>query len=74
MTREKELINKIREYLNSGMWQYSSCSLNKEDLEIIVKALEQEPLEVETAKLQKAYDKGFEDCARAVIAMAKREA
>lgn len=32
----------------------------------IRKALEQEPLEVEAAKLQKAYNKGFEDCRQAV--------
>ena len=31
------------------------------------KPLEQEPLEVEAAQLQKAYNKGFEDCRQAVL-------
>lgn len=34
--------------------------------EIAIKTLEQETLEVEAAKLQKAYNKGFEDCIQAV--------
>lgn len=31
------------------------------------KPLEQEPLEVEAAQLQKAYNKGFEDCRQAAV-------
>lgn len=32
----------------------------------MIKELSQEPLEVEATKLQKAYNKGFEDCRQAV--------
>ena len=35
--------------------------------DMAIKALDQEPLEVEAAQLQKAYNKGFEDCRQAVI-------
>ncbi len=42
MTRKEELINHIKEYLDSGMWEYSACRLGKEDLELIVNVLEQE--------------------------------
>lgn len=42
MTREQVLINHIQEYLDSGMWQYEACYLNKDDLKVIIKALEQE--------------------------------
>ena len=45
MTREQVLINHIQEYLDSGMWQYETCYLNKDDLKVIIKALEQEPCE-----------------------------
>lgn len=45
MTREQVLINHIQEYLDSGMWQYEACYLNKDDLKVIIKALEQEPCE-----------------------------
>ena len=40
MTREQVLINHIQEYLDSGMWQYEACYLNKDDLKVIIKALE----------------------------------
>jgi len=36
-------------------------------LDMAIKALEQEPLEVEATKLQQAYNKGFEDCRQAVL-------
>lgn len=36
-----------------------------------IKALKQEPCEVESAKLQQAYNKGFEDCRQAVLDIAK---
>lgn len=42
MTREQVLINHIQEYLDIGMWQYAACYLNKDDLKVIIKALEQE--------------------------------
>ena len=45
MTREQVLINHIQEYLDSGMWQYEACYLNKNDLKVIIKALAQEPCE-----------------------------
>ena len=45
MTKEQVLINHIQEYLDSGMWQYEACYLNKNDLKVIIKALEQEPCE-----------------------------
>ena len=45
MTKEQVLINHIQEYLDSGMWQYEACYLNKDDLKVIIKALEQEPCE-----------------------------
>lgn len=44
MSRE-ELINYLKEYIDSGAWKYEGCYLCKEDLELIVKALEQEPCE-----------------------------
>lgn len=40
MTEEQVLIDYIQEYLDSGMWQYEACNLNKNDLEVIIKALE----------------------------------
>lgn len=43
MTREQVLINHIQKYFDSGMWQYEACYLNKDDLKVIIKALEQEP-------------------------------
>lgn len=39
--RVEVLINYIKEYIDSGMWKYEACYLVKEDLEIIIKALEQ---------------------------------
>jgi hypothetical protein len=45
MTKEQVLINHIQEYLDSGMWQYEACYLNKNDLKVIIKALDQEPCE-----------------------------
>ena len=39
MTREQVLINYIQEYLDIGLWQYEACDLNKDDLELIIKAL-----------------------------------
>ena len=45
---------------------HSRCKY-KDALDIAIKALEQEPLEVEAAQLQKVYNKGFEDCRQAVI-------
>jgi hypothetical protein len=44
MTKEQVLINHIQEYLDSGMWQYEACYLNKDDLKVIIKALEQEDI------------------------------
>ncbi len=38
-----------------------------EALDVVIKLLEQEPLEIEAAELQKAYNKGFEDCRQAVL-------
>lgn len=45
MTKEEILINHIQEYLDSGMWQYESCDLRKEDLETIVEVLKAESCE-----------------------------
>ena len=42
MTEEQVLINHIQEYLDSGMWQYEACYLNRSDLKVIIKALEKE--------------------------------
>lgn len=39
----------------------------RESYRVISEWLEQEPLEVEAAKLQQAYNKGFEDCRQAVL-------
>lgn len=44
MTRKQVLINHIQEYLDSGKWQYEACYLNKDDLKVIIKALEQEDI------------------------------
>ena len=35
--------------------------------DMAIEALEQDPLEVEAAQLQKVYNKGFEDCRQAVL-------
>lgn len=43
MTKEEVLIAEIKDHLDSGAWKYEACYLNKEDLEVIVKALEREP-------------------------------
>lgn len=43
MTKEGALIEYIKDYLDSGCWRYEACYLTKEDLEIIVKALENVP-------------------------------
>ena len=58
MTREQVLINHIQEYLDSGMWQYEACYLNKNDLKVIIKALAQEPCEdaISRDELLKAID------------------
>lgn len=46
-------------------------SKDKETIDILeelaIKALEQEPIEVEATKLQMAYNQGFEDCRKAVM-------
>ena len=41
MKKEQALINHIQEYIDSGMWEYEACYLGKTDLELIIKALEQ---------------------------------
>lgn len=43
MTKEEVLIAEIKDHLDSGAWKYDACYLNKEDLEVIVKALERSP-------------------------------
>lgn len=43
MTIEEMLIQHIKNYLADEMWKYEACYLDKVDLEIILKALEQEP-------------------------------
>lgn len=48
MTREEQLIMYIYEYIKSGMCEYECCYLEKEDLEIIIHALEQEILRQNT--------------------------
>lgn len=40
MTKEEVLIAEIKDHLDSGAWKYEACYLNKDDLEVIVKALE----------------------------------
>ena len=44
MTEEQVLINHIQEYLDSGMWQDEACYLNRSDLKVIIKALEQKSI------------------------------
>lgn len=44
MRKEQVLINHIQEYIDSGKWEYEACYLNKTDLEVIIKALEQKLL------------------------------
>lgn len=41
MSKEQVLIKHIQDYLDSGMYQYEACYLNKEDLQLIIEALEQ---------------------------------
>ena len=40
MTKEQVIIEYIQNYLDSDMYQYEACYLNKEDLELIIEALE----------------------------------
>jgi hypothetical protein len=40
---------------------------HNEAKQMAIKALEQEPIEVEATKLQMAYNQGFEDCRKAVM-------
>ncbi len=56
MTRKEKIIDHIKEHLDSGMWKYEACYLSKEDLEIIIKALEQEP-----CREQDDYENEIED-------------
>lgn len=42
MTKEELLLLRIKDYLNFEAWKHEAFWLNKEDLEIIVKALEKE--------------------------------
>ena len=61
MTEEQVLINHIQEYLDSGMWQYEACYLNRSDLKVIIKALEQELiLDKIRAEIEQAADKQFQ--------------
>ncbi len=41
MSKEQVLIKHIQDYLDSGMYKYEACYLNKEDLKLIIKALKQ---------------------------------
>ena len=52
-----------------GMTGTDHCE--KDCVRLAINALEQEPCEVEAAKLQQAYNKGFEDCRQAVLDLAK---
>ena len=45
MTTKEVLIEHIQEYLDSGMYNYEACYLSKEDLELILEALSNEPCE-----------------------------
>ena len=49
---------------------YGTVSAEIEIYDTAIKALEQEPCEVEATKLQQADNKGFEDCKQAVLDMA----
>lgn len=42
MTKEEFLKMRLERYINSGMWKYESCYLDKEDIETLIMALEQE--------------------------------
>ena len=66
MTKEEQVdwLCRLRADLNNGV---IFSPWNKEFTEAITGILEQEPLEVKAAQLQKAYNKGFEDCRQAVI-------
>lgn len=44
MTKEQVLIEHIQDYLDSGMYQYEACYLDKEDLKLIIEALEKKNL------------------------------
>ena len=44
MSKELVLINHIQDYIDSGKYQYEACYLNKEDLNLIIKALEKKNL------------------------------
>lgn len=45
MTKEEVLIAEIKDHLDSGAWKDEACWLNKEDLEVIIRALEASPCE-----------------------------
>ncbi len=66
MTRE-EAINILKQYIDYDNPDVPDFYTMAEACEVVIKALEQEPLEVEAANLQKVYNKGFEDCRQAVL-------
>lgn len=65
MTRE-EALKKAIIIVSYFEAHFAKSKEAREDAVNIIEALEQEPREVEAAKLQQAYIKGFEDCRQAV--------
>lgn len=65
LEEQDELLDKIR----AKIYLESVFPVLNTKMQEAIKALctEQEPLEVEVAELQKAYNKGFEDCRQAVL-------
>ncbi len=54
------LIKYIKAYLDNEMYKYEACYLNKEDLEVILKALEQQPKKGHWIKTGDYYTGAYE--------------
>ena len=68
MTREmaiEQLTRHRQEFAHDHGWSGSVLDA----LDVAIEALQTEPIEVEAAKEQKAYNKGFDDCRQAMLKM-----
>ena len=68
MTREDAIAElKTRYFSMSQCLQVEELHKANEAIDLAIEALQTEPIEVEAAKEQKAYNKGFEDCRQAML-------
>ena len=59
---EKALITRIQDYLDSGMWKYEACYLDKNDLKAIIGALAQKQWIPVSERLPKEEEKSYWIC------------